>query len=385
MSPGFDLLIRAGRVFCARTGLDGPGAVAVQGDRIAASGPGVDGGAEHVLDFPDGLLLPGLVDLHAHPDRGGSRYGVDPDLHMLPRGVTTVLSQGDAGAANWPRYRERVIQASRVRVRLALNLAARGESGPAGCFADLADADVDACVGAIEAARRDGCAAIWGIAVNTSRNACAGTDPREVLHRALQAADRAACPLLVGTRRADDWPLEEQLPLIRPGDVVTYCFHAQSQGILRDGCVRDVVWRARDRGVHFDLGHGAGSFSFRVAETAIAEGFVPDTLSTDFYRAHLAEEPPHDLPRVLSKLIAAGMPEAEAFARVTARPAEVLGLAGDIGTLRPGACADLAVLGWNPAAAPLMDTQGDARAGGCWEPAFTVRSGAVVGSEGDGP
>ena len=101
MSTGdYDLLIRAGRLFCAATGLDGPGAVAVRGDWIVAAGPDVAGTAQETLDFPDDLLLPGLVDLHTHPGPADWKYGIDADQNMLARGSTTVLSQGDAGAVH---------------------------------------------------------------------------------------------------------------------------------------------------------------------------------------------------------------------------------------------------------------------------------------------
>ena len=73
----FDLIVRAGRVVCPANGIDEPGAVAVFGDRITAVGPDVGGTAREVLDFPDSLLLPGLADLHAHPAREDSKYGVD--------------------------------------------------------------------------------------------------------------------------------------------------------------------------------------------------------------------------------------------------------------------------------------------------------------------
>ena len=111
-SVPFDLVIHAGRVVCPATGLDGPGAVAIVGGRIAAAGPGVGGPAREVLRLPDAVLLPGLVDLHAHPARGESRYGVDPDVHLLPFGTTTVLAQGEAGALNLdtlPRRRDRTL------------------------------------------------------------------------------------------------------------------------------------------------------------------------------------------------------------------------------------------------------------------------------------
>ena len=115
-------------MICPRAGLDGPGAVAVRQGRIVAAGPAVTGTAGEVVRFPDATLLPGLVDLHAHPGLPDSKYGVDPDAQLLPYGTTTVLSQGDAGADNWSAYRDAVVRPSRTRVFMALNLSPRGES-----------------------------------------------------------------------------------------------------------------------------------------------------------------------------------------------------------------------------------------------------------------
>jgi imidazolonepropionase-like amidohydrolase len=72
------------------------------------------------------------------------------------------------------------------------------------------------------------------------------------------------------------------------------------------------------------------------------------------------------------------MAETDAFERATARPAKKLGLSGQIGTLASGACADLAVLSWNPNASPLTDVAGETRPGGCWEPVLTVQAGKAV-------
>lgn len=376
-APVVDLLIRAGRVFCAATGLNGPGAVAVQGDRIVAAGPQVAVTAKQTLDFPDALLLPGLIDLHAHPAVEGSKYGIAPDLHLLPRGVTTVLSQGDAGAYNWPRYRATTIDASATRVRLAINLSARGEAMAGGCLAHPNDIDVEACVAAIEA----GGDLIWGIAVNISPIACGDTDPRLIMARTLDIAERTQRPLLFGSRRHSDLTLAEQLAWLRPGDVLTYCFNDfndRRDALVRAEVIREEVWAARARGVLFDVGHGMQSFSFPVAAAALAQGFLPDTISTDQYGRHVSSVPQHDLARTLSKFLAIGMNEGDAWARVTHRPAQVLGLAGEIGTLAPSSCADLAVLRWNPTALPLRDVNGVERPGGCWEPVRTVRAGRLV-------
>ena len=372
-ADAYDLLISAGRVFCAETGLDGPGAVAVRGDRIVASGTDVSGTASRTLDYPDAMLLPGLVDIHAHPARGGSRFGVDPDLHFLPRGVTTCMSQGDAGALNWPAYRDEVIHASRTRVRLALHLSKYGESPPDHCFERLENADVDLCVDTLAEAGDE----IWGIAFNTLLEPTLPHDPREILRRGIDAAERSGRPILYGPRFNSDFPLEEQLPRLRAGDLFTYTFSPRPDNIIAGGRVRQAVREARGRGVLFDGCHGMQSFSFAHAEQAIAEGFYPDTISTDQYLAHVGADPPHHLPRTMSKYIAAGMPEAEVLARATARPAALLGLEGEAGTLAPGAGADLAVLQWNPDGR-LSDVLGVERPGGCWEPAATVKSGEIV-------
>src|SRR5262245_24630480 len=209
----FDLLIKAGRVVSPADGFDWSGAVGIRGDRIVARGPDLVGTAVTTIDLPDSIVLPGLVDLHAHPARGGSKYGVDPDVEFLPRGVTTVMSQGDAGADNWERYRVSTIEASRTRVRLALNLCRAGESMSGGCFENLEDVDVAACVQAIAS----GGDQIWGLAVNVSRIACGANDPREVMRRALDAASATGKPLLYGIRDPADWSLDEQMALLRPG------------------------------------------------------------------------------------------------------------------------------------------------------------------------
>lgn len=347
--------------------------MAVRSGRIAAVGPEVGGVAAETIDLPDSLLLPGLIDLHAHPARSGSVYGVDPDCHMLQRGVTTVLSQGDAGASNSPAYVSETIRPSKIRVLMAMNLSRVGESAEAGCFENLDDADVDACVAAIEACGDH----VWGIAVNASQNACGRTDPREVFRRGLEAARQAGLPLLYGMRRPEDWPFDQQMRQLRPGDVVTYCFRRRPHCIIENGRVHPAIREARQRGILFDIGHGTASFDFEVAEAAIAAGFLPDTISTDLQRKHLSMTTTHDLPLVMSKLRAAGMSEAHVFAAVTSRPANILGRESEIGSLVPGSCADLTVLNWHASGNALVDCQGTKRLGGCWTPVLAVRHGKV--------
>ena len=386
MATDFDLLIRAGRMFCAASKFDGPGAVGLCGDRIVAAGDDVEGSAQQTLDFPDDLLLPGLVDMHAHPALRDSRYGVDPDLEFLPRGVTTVKNRGGGAKRSWrdvdfkrgkigvPGRVESIEYDPNRTALMALGLSKFGESQQERCFVELDDADVNACANAVST----GGEAMWGIAFNTAIAAVGDLDPREIMKRGLAAAEACGRPILYGARWEEDWPLADQLELLRPGDVVTYCLNSFTQGMTDHGSVRPCVWEARERGILFDAGHGMRSFSFPVAEAMFAEGFLPDTVSTDQYNKHVGSEPQHDLPRTLSKLIAAGMEETDAFERSTARPAQHLGLGGEVGTLAVGACADIAVLHWDDAAAPLMDVHGEQRAGGCWEAIQTVRAGRLI-------
>ena len=373
-----DLIIRAGRIVCPASGLDRPGAIGIRGDRFAAVGSDVSGNAQRVMEYPHAVLLPGLIDLHAHPARSGSVFGVDPDRECVARGTCTAASQGDAGADNREQFVRETIQPSRTRIMLAMNLSSVGESTRAGCFEHVEHIDVDRCVAAIKRCRSH----VWAVSVNTSRHCCGDTDPREVLRRGLQAASRTSLPILYGMRQPDDWPLEEQLQLLRPGDVVTYCFRSTPHCIVQNGRILRAVREAGERGVYFDVGHGLRSFDFTVAEAAIADGFLPNTISTDLQRGHQNQSPPHDLPLVMSKLRAAGMNESAIFAAVTSIPAGRFGLSKEIGSLTVGGCADLTVLSWSANEVPLLDAHGQRRTAGRWRCELTVRGRATAGTAG---
>ena len=373
----FDVIIRAGRIVCPGSGIDGPGHVAVRGDRIVAveqsNTTKVDPAtANRYFDFPDGIVLPGLIDLHAHPANSGSVFGVSADDHIVPYGTTTVLSQGDAGASTIDQYVDDTISASKTRVLLAINLSRIGESTSHGCFEDLNDADIDACTAAIDRYREF----IPAVAVNVSHHACGDTDPRKVMCRGVEVAERAELPILFGMRRPEDWPLEQQLDLLRPGDIVTYCFRSQPHCIVQDGQVLACIRDARRRGILFDVGHGTSAFCFNVAQTAIVDGFLPDTVSTDLQRFHINQAVRYDLPLVMSELRAAGMPENEVFAAVTSKPARLLKL-DDSGVLRANAAADVTVL-QDSHGGQFVDVNGQSCVGTLWISTLVVRGGRVI-------
>lgn len=369
-----DLVITAGRVFCADTGINGPGGVAIKDGRIVASGADVSGPSAQALYYPDATLLPGLVDLHAHPAPESWRWGIDADSMMLRRGSTTVMSQGDAGARTWAEYQETIIDASDTRILMALSPAVFGEHEDRGVFIHLDEVDVEECAAAIEA---DG-THIWGLASNLTDRACGDNDPREVMRRIIAIAERAGKPILYGTRKQPyDWPLGEQLETLRPGDVVTYCFIDPDETVESNGRVVEELWKARERGILFDLGIGKGTSDMGAAEAAIADGFLPDTVSSDIHNRHVGWDQPHDLPMTISRIMATGMTEEDAFTRATLRPAQVLGLAGEVGTLAPGACGDVSVLQHQEESVTLADAPEGDHSGRPLVSVATVRGGRV--------
>ena len=368
--------IQVGRFLGAGQTQTGPGSVVLADGRVQSIQLEATNTELQTLRFPNAVCLPGLIDLHAHPARNHSVFGIDPDQHMLPYGVTTVMSQGDVGADGIHEYVRDTVTGSRTRIRLALNVSRIGESTPDACCGNLDDVDIEACISAIDAYPD----LVWGVAMNASRHACGRSDPREVLDRALCVARATDRPLLYGMRPVEDWSFAEQMQCLRAGDVVTYCFRRRPHCIVVDGRVDPAILAARDRGVLFDVGHGCASFDFEVAERAIAAGFIPDTISTDMQRGHLQAEIRHELPLTLSKLQAAGMEADAVLQAATTRAAQVLGLDEHVGTLQPGLTTDLAILEWDANPQTLTDASGNTRQAGRWVPRMTVRNGQIVES-----
>ena len=142
---------------------------------------------------------------------------------------------------------------------------------------------------------------------------------------------------------------------LRPGDLVTHTFHGLTDGILDDaGKVNDAILDAQRRSVVFDVGHGAGSFSFRVAEKAFARGFFPGNVSGDLHRYN-ADGPVFDQVTTLSKFLHMGMPLPEVVRLSTAATAKTMGIAERLGTLKAGAVGDATVLRMDEGGFSLAD------------------------------
>lgn len=335
----YDLLLRGGQVVDPSQGLDGNRDVAIKDGRIAAvaeSLPVENAGA--VIDVSGRIVTPGLVDLHTHCYWGVCEYGVEPDLHFLPRGTTTVLDVGSSGCVTFPAFRRFIIEPAKTRVFALLHVNITGMVHTVGELLSLRWVDAERTA----AAAKEHSDLVVGIKVRLSRNV-AGEADWEGFTAARKAADMAQLPLMVHFGDTHT-PLSQILDAMGPGDIMTHCFTGRRNNILdENGRLLPAVTSAVKRGVLFDVGHGMGSFGFSTARAALEQGLVPTTISSDLH-AYSQEYPVVDLPTTMTKFLHLGMSLYDAVDRVTAAPARVLGQAGVIGTLAPGAEADVTVL-----------------------------------------
>jgi len=320
----FDLILKGGRVIDPSQSHDGVADVAFTGGKVAKIGTNVpaDPGTE-VRDVSGYIVAPGLIDLHTHVYWGGTSLGIDAEEFCRTSGVTTAIDTGSAGPGNFAGFRKHVIEPSAVRILAYLHVSFAGIYGfsktvMVGESEELrlmAPAEAVA----VADANRD---VIIGIKVRVGRHS-SGTSGIAPLDIALQAAEAAGLPLMCHL----DFPpprYEDVVDKLRPGDVLTHCFRPfPNTPVDSQGKVKDAALRARGRGVVFDVGHGKGSFAFQVARAMLANGFYPDTISSDVH-ALCIDGPAFDQVTTLSKFLCMGMPLKEVIAATTVNAATAL-------------------------------------------------------------
>ena len=370
-----DAVIVGGTVVDPASGLHERADVAVSGGQIAAVGPALAQVGRSVVDAEGLLVVPGLVDLHVHVYPGVADLSVEADPTCLGRGVTTVVDAGSAGANTFPGFRRWVVDASRGRVLAYLNISATGQIDPfLGELHDLRFADPERAA-AVALAHPD---VVVGYKVRVSEM-LAGPNGLAGLDRALEAGRATNLPVMVhigGT----PFDIEEVLARLRPGDVVTHAYTGWRPGaIVTDaGRVVAAAREARERGVVFDVGYGAGSFTWATAEAALADGFRPDTISSDLHRFNVAG-PVHDLATTLSKFLLLGLSLDDVIRMATAAPAAALDRTGELGALNVGREADVTLLRLEEGRFELTDTAGQVReARQRLVPVGALRAGRIV-------
>lgn len=357
----FDLLLKGGTLVDPSLGIHGVKDIAFKGGNVAAVSDDLGHPeTEQMIDCSNRFVSPGWVDLHVHAFWGCSHYGIEPDPHFITKGVTTALDVGSAGADTFAGFRRYVIEPADTRLFAYLHISSMGMlSGTIGELKYMAYADMEKAVEMVEQ-HRD---IILGIKVRLTSNLVDQTAGIQPLHIARKAASAVGLPVMVHPNDALTESIDDILTVMESGDILTHCFQGYGCGILDSaGKVRNTVLEARKRGILFDVGHGRGSFKWEVAERATEQGLIPEAISSDLHIYSL-DGPVYDLSTTMSKFLLLGLSLDQVIERVTHKPAEMMGMSEEIGTLKNGAIGDAVIFDVEAGEFEFYDTHEQCRVG----------------------
>ncbi len=372
----YDLILKGGRVIDPSQNLDGIADVAFADGKVAAVGKDLKGSAgTEVRDVKGSIVSPGLIDMHTHVYWGGTSLGIDAEEFCRMSGVTTAIDTGSAGPGNFAGFRKHVIEPSAVRILAYLHVSFAGIFGfsKTVMVGESQDLRLMAPREAAEVAdaNRD---VIIGIKVRVGAHA-SGEQGAAPLNIALQVAEEVGMPVMC---HIDQPPpsYEEVINMLRPGDVLTHAFRPfPNSPVNAQGKVKAAVLEARARGVKFDIGHGKGSFAFKTARAMLANGFYPDTISSDVH-ALCIEGPAYDQVTTMSKFLCLGVPLNDVIAQSTINAAHAL-KRPELGSLKPGSVGDATLLSVKEGQFEYEDVMGEKLIGD----KRILSEGAIVGGK----
>jgi dihydroorotase len=374
-SPVYDLILHGGHVICPASGIDGVMDVAIVDGKVARVSTDIQpSAARQTTDVSGKLVLPGLIDTHAHVYRYVTgRFGLDADMVGVNSGVTALIDQGGASCMTFPGFRHFIAEnaVSRCYAFISAYLVGGLEGHYYPSLYSPDGVDVASTVAAADA-NRD---LVKGIKAHAEIGGYArwGTAVMELAARIGREAD---LPVYVhfgqlwalppeGANGVDaDAIVERTAALLRPGDILAHPFTRHPGGFVdRNGKVHPVIKAALEMGLKIDVGHGS-HFSYRMARIALDAGIVPHTLGADMHGYNTFVPPPPGTPgahpddenhpfagqarfsltQAMSSMLALGLTLQQVVPMVTSNAAAMAGLSEEIGALKPGMAADVSVL-----------------------------------------
>ena len=376
-----DLVIKGGRVIDPSQGIDAIMDVAVQDGSISQVSTNIRPDPEtRVIRVNGKLVVPGLIDLHTHVYHGVNQTGVDPDLAGVYAGVTTVVDAGSAGCYTFGGFPEHVVPNAKTRIVCMLHISRTGLNYQPE-ISGRDDIDLEETVRVIESNRP----LIQGVKIRAVGPAVPILGV-EMIRLAKQAATEGGVRLMVhiGDRGVTDGPTitRDLLPMLEGGDIITHLFSGNAGRILDDdGKVVPEIMDAQERGVFLDTAHGRQNFSFDVAKSALDQGVVPRSISTDLTIPGRLNTV-HSMVEMMSRFLALGFSLEDVVRMATVNPASALDMEGSLGSLSVGREADISVLQEHTGSWRFNDTEGATITGEkALTPVLTVKSGEVFTAE----
>jgi dihydroorotase len=374
-APIYDLVLKNGHVICPASGVDGVMDVAVADGKIARVGKDIlPAAAREIVDVRDKLVLPGMIDTHAHIYRYVTgRFGLDADMVGVHSGVTALIDQGGTSCMTFPGFRHFIADkaASRCYAFISAYLVGGLEGHYYPPLYSPSGIDVAATVAAakanpdlvkgVKAHAEIGGFARWGTAVMEM----AGKIGRDAdLPVYVHFGQLWALPPEGANGVDADTIVERTIALLRPGDILAHPFTRHPGGFVdKNGKVHPIIKAAIEMGLKIDVGHGS-HFSYRLARKALDAGIVPHTLGADMHGYNTFVPPPPGTPgahpddenhpfagqarfsltQAMSSMLALGLTLQQVVPMVTSNAATMAGVADEIGALKPGMAADVSVL-----------------------------------------
>jgi len=410
MTTTAKLILKDGHVIDPANGIDGVADVAVADGRITAVGARLAADGERI-DCSGKLVLPGMIDTHAHVYQHVSgRFGLEADMVGVRSGVTTLVDQGGPSCMTFPGFRHFISTPAESRVLAFISAYVVGGLeghyypdlyGPAGVDVQqtvrVAEANRDLVKG-IKAHAEIGGFERWGV---------------EVIRLSKEISRALKLPVYLHFGQLwpnpqvanETWNVDDILPavleLLDPGDVLAHPFTRHPGGFTdTEGNLHPLVKEALARGIKADIGHGS-HFSLDMAKRVLDAGVLPDTLGADMHGYNTTVPAPPGAPDAhpdeehmfagqerfslafaMTELLALGVPLADIVPMVTTHCADMLDMAGELGTLTPGALADVSVLNDDRGRFVLRDNLGaSVTAERMLTPAFCLKDGRRIDAD----